>query len=311
MTIAGHVLVILVSCAALWLGATWMVDSAARIARKFGVSDLVIGLTVVAFGTSAPEFAVTIRAAIDGNPEIAMGNVIGSNIFNIGVILGVVSLFMIIQIKSSLIWRDGMVLLASIVVLLIMLCDGHLARWEGGLLTVGLIGYLLLLFCKKDIVIEEEFSYESATWKDGPLFLLGLTLITGGGVFMVKSAELISAKLGMSQFLIAMTVVAIGTSVPEFAISMVAIIKKHHGISAGNLIGSNIFNVLGVLGVAGVIEPLSVANSELTIIAAQLGLTIIVLLFIRTGFHLVRLEGVVLIIISFLIWGYKIISDIG
>lgn len=311
MVIFGHILIILVSCAALWLGANWLVDSAARIARKFGVSDLVIGLTVVAFGTSAPEFAVTIGSAMKGNADIALANVIGSNIFNIGFILGGVAMFMTIKIKPSLLWRDGLVLLGAMVVLLVMLWGGKLARWEGVLLLAGLAAYLLLLFWKKEVVIDEEIPTDPATWKDGPLFLLGLALIVGGGQYLVHSAEFIATQMGMSQFLIGMTVVAAGTSVPEFAISLIAIIKKYYGISAGNLIGSNIFNTLGVLGVAGSIKPLTVAPGDLAIIAAQLGLTVVVLIFIRTGYRVVRLEGVALVLISLLIWGYKIVSSLG
>jgi cation:H+ antiporter len=311
MQIFLHSLIIIASCGALWLGANWLVDSAARIARKFGISDLVIGLTVVAFGTSAPEFAVTVGAAIDGHSDMAMGNVIGSNVFNIGFILGIVAIFMRVIIKQTLVWRDGMVLLVTMGLLLIFLWNGKLDRWEGILFVVGLACYLLFLFWKKEVAIEEEFSHAPATWKDGPLFLIGLVLIVGGGEFLKNSAIVIARDLGMSEFLISMTVVAAGTSVPELAISMIAIIKKFHGISAGNLIGSNIFNTLGVLGVAGAIKPLSVGSGEVSIIAAQLGLTAIVLVFMKTGHRLVRSEGIALLIISCCIWGYTIKTGMG
>ena len=178
-------------------------------------------------------------------------------------------------------------------------------------MVVALVGYLLFLFWKKEVAIEEEFSHAPATWKDGPMFVIGLLLIIGGGKFLTDSAQSIAVSLGMSEFLIGMTVVAAGTSVPEFAISMIAIIKKYHGISAGNLIGSNIFNTLGVLGVAGAIEPLAVDKGNLAIIAAQLGLTVIVLIFMKTGGRIVRTEGIALLVISGCIWGYKIKTGMG
>ena len=305
MVIVVHVLVILVCCGALWLGATWLVDSAARIARRVGVSDLVIGLTVVAFGTSAPEFAATIGASLQNKPDISVGNVVGSNIFNIGFILGACAIVEAIKTKSSLIWRDGMFLLAISVLLVVMLWDLELGRIEGAVLASMLVGYLLFLFWKREAVMDEEISHEPPRSRDGLLLLGGLSLVAGGGHFLVASAEAVAVTYGVPEWTIGMTVVAAGTSVPEFAISMIALIKKHHGISAGNLIGSNLFNTLGVLGVAGLIRPLAVAPTAQGSIIAQVVLTLVVVIFMATGKKVTRPEGIVLVLLSLAIWAYN------
>ena len=306
MSVISHILVIVVCCGALWLGAVWLVDSAARIAKRLGISELVIGLTVVAFGTSAPEFAATIGAALYNIEGIPVGNVVGSNIFNIGFILGGCALVSTIQTKPALVWRDGMVLLVITVVLYFMLLGGRLARWEGLWLVLGLVGYVWYLFIKREVVIEEEVPGGKASWRDGVFLVLGLGLIIGGGVFLVQSAEALALKFGMSNWVVGMTVVAAGTSLPEFAISLVAVLRKHHGISAGNLIGSNLFNTLGVLGVAGLLRPLAVESSALVSVLMLVGLTGLVVLFMRTKWRMERWEGAVLILIGLATWGYNL-----
>ena len=306
MDIAVHIGIILVCCVALGKGAAWLVDSAARIARRLGISELVIGLTVVAFGTSAPEFAATISAAMQGDSEVSIGNVVGSNIFNIGFILGGCALVTAIKTKRELIWRDGMLLLVVTAGLFLLLLDGRLDRWEGILMFVVLIGYLVYLARKREMVMDEELPVGAASWRDGVLLVSGLTLIIGGGYFLVESATKIAELAGMSPWLIGVTVVAAVTSVPEFVISLVAILKKHHGISAGNLIGSNIFNTLGVLGLAGAIQlpdkPLLVGQSACVSVGLLIALTLMVVVLMRTGWKLRRWEGAVLIIVGLGIW---------
>ena len=301
--ILNNIIVILFSCLALALGASWLVDSAARLARRLGISELVIGLTIVAFGTSAPEFAVTISGALKGNPDISVGNIVGSNIFNIGFILGGCVLFAALKTRPSLVWRDCLLLLAVTVLLLLFLLNQTIDRWEGIVLFALLVGYLVFLFWKREPVMADDGPpIQSATWRDGPMLLLGLLLIIGGGYFLVDAAEKLAVIVGLSEWVIAVTVVAAGTSVPEFVISMIALIKKHHGISAGNLIGSNLFNTMGVLGLAGIIHPLAVENSALFSIGGLVVLTLVVLVFMRTGWKLTRREGIVLLLLSLGIW---------
>ena len=303
MSLPVNVLIIALSCGAMWIGANWLVDSAARIARKFGISELVIGLTVVAFGTSAPEFAVTVGSSIKGLGGIPVANIIGSNIFNIGFILGGCALVRVMDTRRSLVWRDGALLLASTAGLVAAMYNNVLGRVESVLLVLVLVGYLIFLFVKREpLETDEQIPPKPATWKDYPMLLLGLLLVVGGGNFLVDAAVEIAQAAGMSETVIGLTIVAAGTSLPEFAISLIALLKKQHGLSAGNLIGSNIFNTLGVLGVAGMIRPLPVDNTALMSLAGQGALTLLVVIFMWTGKRLTRWEGAILVLVSAGIW---------
>ncbi|MBN2211479.1 MAG: calcium/sodium antiporter [Sedimentisphaerales bacterium] len=303
--IAGHLLIIIVSCLALGKGAAWLVDAAARIARRMGISELVIGLTIVAFGTSAPEFAVTISAALRGDADVGVANIIGSNIFNIGFILGGCALAMNVVTSRALVWRDGGLLLAISILLLPLMHNGELGRWESLALLFIMIAYIALLFVKREKLELEKIPEEPASWRDPVFLILGLALIFAGGQALPWSAVKLAEMIGMSKWVIGLTVVAAGTSLPEFVVSLTAILKKHHGISAGNLVGSNLFNTLGVLGLAGLIKPLSVDSSAQFSLMAQVGITAVVVLFMATGKKIVRWEGIVLILLSMAVWGYN------
>ena len=304
MGVALNIVIMVACCVALGKGASWLVDSAARIAKRIGVSELVIGLTVVAFGTSAPEFAVTVGAALKGHESIALANVVGSNIFNIGFIMGGCALVATIKTKATVVWHDGMVLLAITGVLLAMLVDNELSRGEGATLFLLLLGYLGYLFWRREAVAEDGASTGSASWRDVPMLLLGLGLVVAGGHFLVESGMALARSFGLSEWVIGVTVVAAGTSVPEFVISLTALLKKQHGISVGNLIGSNIFNTLGVLGLAGAIHPLAADGAAVINMAMLVGLTGLVIFFMRTGWRLSRREGVVLVLVSLAMWIY-------
>jgi len=302
------ILIIVASCIALGKGAAWLVDSAAKIARRLGISELVIGLTIVAFGTSAPEFAATISAALKGEEALALGNVIGSNTFNIGFILGGCAMVAAIKINPALLWRDSLILIIITTVLLAFMFDGELSRLEGAILFIGLIAYLLFLFWKKQPPLDEELPTGTAGSKDVLLLILGLILIIAGGYFLVIAATSIAQRLGISELVIGLTVVAAGTSLPELVISLVAIIKKHHGISAGNLVGSNLFNTLGVLGLAGVLRPISTDNHALICIGLLIGLTALMMIFMKTKWRLSRAEGAILVLASLAIWVYYFVG---
>ena len=254
---------VLTSIVMLWKGADWLVDSAAEIAHSLKVSDLVIGLTVVAFGTSAPEFAVTISAAITKQTNISIGNVIGSNIFNLGFILGGTALIRPIITTPKLFFRDGFFLLISTVLIFFLFfgidgwsVDDAFSDMEGLFLFSLLIGYIIFLFVKKEA--PEEIHPHSATSRSYLVFFIGIFLIVCGGHLMVTHASSLAREFGISDWVIAVTIVAAGTSAPEFATSLTAAMKGRHNIAVGNLIGSDLFNLLGVLGLAGMINPATI-----------------------------------------------------
>jgi cation:H+ antiporter len=286
----------------LWKGSDWLVEAAARIGRRFRLSDLTIGLTIVAFGTSAPEFAVTISAAVNNLADISVGNVVGSNIFNLGFILGGCALFRVLQTSPRLVYRDGGLLIATSLVLILFLWDHRLDRWEGISLFCGLFAYLALLFWKKEPVDEDDLPGGSATWKDVPLLLLGIGAVVGGGHLLVDSASELARFMGVSEWVIAVTIVAAGTSAPEFATSLMAAAKGRAGMSIGNLIGSDLFNLMGVLGLAGIIRPMQVAPGSLQSVIMLAGMCALVVILMRTGWRLNRSEGALLVGIGILRW---------
>ena len=291
----------------LWKGSDWLVESAARIGRRFNLSDLTIGLTIVAFGTSAPEFAVTISAALGGKSDISVGNVVGSNIFNLGFILGGCALFRALKTTTTLVYRDGMLLIGTTLVLVLFLFNHQLARWEGMVLFAGLIGYVILLLLKREKPTGEVPSGQ-ATWRDFPLLILGIGGVVGGGHLLVESATEIARFMGVSEWVIAVTVVAAGTSAPEFATSLMAAAKGRPGMSLGNLIGSDLFNLMGVLGLAGIIRPLEVIEDSLYSIFMLVGMCMLVVFFMRTGWVIQRREGLVLILLGVIRWILDFIS---
>jgi len=286
---------------ALWGGAVWVVESASRIAKKFGLSQLVIGLTVVAIGTSAPEFAVSVSAALAGKISISVGNVIGSNIFNLGIILGLVAILSSVKTNKTLVYRDGSLLVAAGALLVLFFYDLELSLFEGILLILTLSIYLIVLLRSKT-PIEEEIPEGEFSWKDIPMLIVGIGLIVGGAHYLVESASEIARFYGISEWMIGITIVAAGTSIPEFATSVVAITKGKHGISIGNLIGSDIFNLLGVLGVASVIRPLTISQTDFYSIIILSIYLLFLFAMMRFKWEIGKVEGTILILIAIFRW---------
>lgn len=283
-----------------------MVDSASRIAKKLGLSDLVIGLTVVAIATSAPEFAVTVSAAIKNQPSISVGNVVGSNIFNLGIILGMISLFKTINISSKLLYRDGGLLFATSLILLFFFYDLTLSTFEGMVLVIILIGYILFLIKQKQEVDEDIDEEKFSLW-DIPKLIAGVGLIIISANYLVESSVYIARIMGISEWIIGITIVGAGTSTPELATSIVAISKKKHAISAGNLIGSDLFNMLGVLGTAAYFKPLSINSSEYSSLILMFVSIVILLMLMRTRWKISKIEAIIIIMIALLRWAYDFI----
>lgn len=296
-------LIVLATILGLWFGGSMIVNSAARIARKLGMSELVIGLTIVAIGTSAPEFAVTISAALNGQSDISVGNVVGSNIFNLGFILGGVALVSALPTTRKLVWRDGGMLIGATALLLLFLADLRLAVWEGTILLLALISYVgYLLYVRDGGDKHEEVPEGEFRWLDIPMLIGGIALIVTGGHYLVDAASEIARHFGLSEWVIGVTIVAAGTSAPELATSLVGVLRGHHGISIGNLIGSDLFNLLGVLGLAALIQPMVVASSAYGSLWLLAGLVVGVVLLMRSGWELSRWEGGLLVGVNLVRW---------
>lgn len=306
MEVIKDIVIIIICIAVIAKGAAWLVDSAVKIARRFGISELVIGLTIVAMGTSAPEFGVTILAALRGMGDISVGNIVGSNIFNLGFILGGTAVIHSLTTNKTVVGRDGVFLLSGTILLTFFLWDLTLNRFEGVILFTLLFAYLGFLYWKKEPVEHEEKSKEYH-WYDLFLLITGMGMVLGGSHFLVESAINLAKILGISQWVIGATIVAAGTSAPEFATSLVAALRGHHGLSVGNLIGSDIFNMFGVLGLAAIMRDLPVdigARSNLIMLALMV---LIVLVFMRTGWRISRKEGIVLVSMGLARWIYSFI----
>ncbi len=295
------IVIILASIGGMWWGAAWVVDSAGRIAKRLGVSELIIGLTVVAIGTSAPEFAVTIRAALNGQGDISVGNVVGSNIFNLGFILGGVAMVRAITTSRPLVYRDGSVLIGITFLLLFFLWDLVITRWEGAILVVLLVAYIGFLIYKHE-PLEADIPEGDFHWYDILRLAIGLGLVVAGGHYLVESASSLARAAGVSEWVIGVTIVAAGTSAPELVTSLLAVLRGHYGISAGNLIGSDIFNLLGVLGIAAFIKHLAVDSEAISSMYLLSGMVVLVVIMMRTGWRLSRWEGGLLVLINIARW---------
>lgn len=300
------IITFIASALLLWFGANWIVTSAALIARKFNVSELVIGLTIVALGTSAPEFLVTINAAMRGHNDISLSNVVGSNIFNLGFILGFMAMIKPLVSNKTIVYRDGLLLFLTTAGILAVSMTGELGHVFGGVLMLMLISYLVYLGIKREAVGEEELEDikgQEASWKHGFILVAGFVSIAGGGHLMVTAATSIASTLGVSSWVIGVTIVAAGTSLPELVTCLAASIKGKNEMLLGNLIGSDFFNFAGVLGLTCLIKPLPVspeASSGLIMLVGMVGL---VLIMLRTGWRVSRLEGALLVGINLIRWG--------
>ena len=262
MTLIIQTLLLVVGFVMLVKGADWFVDGSSAVARRFGIPQLVIGLTIVAMGTSAPEAAVSITAALKGNADITIGNIVGSNILNILIILGVSSLMADLQVAKSTIRAEIPFMLVITAVLMVLGKDGIVGAGNGLLLLVLFGVYLAYLFwmAKKGREEVSEADVVQPLWKNLTMTLVGLVLIVWGSDVTVDAATALARLFGMSERFIGLTIVALGTSLPELFTSVNAARKGNADIAIGNIVGSNIFNILFVVGLSGLIVPVPFAD---------------------------------------------------
>jgi len=268
-----YIAVCLVGFVLLYFGAEWLVKGSSSLARSLGITPIVIGLTVVAFGTSAPELVVSLISSIKGKSMIAVGNVVGSNICNIALVLGLSALFNPIKSDPSVIRRDIPIMLGVSLYLLVLSINNTLGRVEGATLFAGIIAYTFINYylAKKEtrnaaggemtaaITSElEEIGYIASRSKQVLLVAVGIVGVVGGAQMVVESAVFIMTELGVSEKFIGLTIVAFGTSLPELATSVVAAMRGEMDISIGNLVGSNVFNIMSVLGAASLVRPIPI-----------------------------------------------------
>ena len=262
-----NLIYIILGLSLLVLGGNWLLKSSVGLSLKFNISKIIVGLTVVSFATSAPEMIVSIKAALDGFPDIAVGNIVGSNIGNIGLVLGVVLLINAIQVETNFYKTDWpMKMIASVLLFFFLILDGKLSRTEGIIFVVLLIAFVIHLI-KQNKTIKIEIDEEKETEMSYTI-IFGLLGIGGfalwlGSELLVDGSVKLAEGLGISKRVIAITVVSIGTSVPELASSIIAAIKKENDISIGNIIGSNIFNILSVLGFTAIIKPIENVDAKI------------------------------------------------
>ncbi len=292
-------------------GAEALVKGASKIAALIGISPLVIGLTIVALGTSSPELAVSISSALEGKADIALGNVVGSNIFNILFILGLSSLIIPLVVHQQLVRLDVPIMIGSCLLVLLFGWDGAVQRWEGLLLLSIGIGYTVFLIRqsrkeKNEAVLkeyEDEFGKDKKMekppiWLQIVLVLSGLGLLVLGSGWLVDSAVSIATAMGVSELVVGLTIIAAGTSLPEVATSVIASVRKEEDIAVGNVVGSNIFNVVFILGLTAIVAPGGVPVNTAALsfdIPFMIAVAVACLPLFFTGYRIARWEGFVFV----------------
>ncbi|GAB5491753.1 MAG: calcium/sodium antiporter [Phototrophicaceae bacterium] len=301
-----NILLVLAGLAGLYFGGEWLVTGSSKIALRFNVPAIIIGLTIVAVGTSAPELFVSVQAALDGKEGLALGNVIGSNIANIGLILGLSGTISVVAVKQTLIRREIPILIFITLFATVLILDGQLTRLDGILLLLGFIAFNFFFYAvskltdeelELDIPDEDELKDKNqSVWVDVAYVVAGSVLLVIGSRLMVIGATALAEAIGVSDLVIGVTIVAFGTSLPELATSITAIMKQEDDIAIGNVIGSNVANLLLVLGATSTIKTINVGDTDLSIVeyVVMVGFTLILLPFARDK-QLSRVESAILL----------------
>ena len=295
-----NISLLILGLVALTFGAEGLVRGSASLAIRFGLTPLIIGLTIVAFGTSTPELVVSLGASLNDQGDISIGNVVGSNIFNIGIILGLTALLCPVKVSLQVIKKDGPIMIAVSLLSLFLITRGTISRLEGIALFTALVAYTAysIWLAKKEVSaeIEQQFqegvpSRSKSLYLDLLFIVGGLLLLVFGSRLLVISATDIARLIGISEAVIGLTIIAAGTSMPELATSIVAALRRQPDIAVGNVVGSNIFNILGILGVASIAKPLSATGITKLDLWVMVGFSVALLPLLYTDLKLQRWEG--------------------
>jgi len=304
-----NILFLIIGLVLLTVGGEALIRGSLAAAKRFGVSPLLSGLVIVGFGTSAPELVVSVNAAIQGQPDIAVGNVVGSNIGNVLLILGICALIAPLAVKPLALRRDAVTVLAASILVVVLIGGGALGRPDAAILLIGLVVYLAWAYWSERSqatptgeVLKAESNALSALPRTGlwiaVAVVLGLLLLIAGSRVLLMGAIGIAEHLGVSDAVIGLTLVAVGTSLPELSISVMAAIRRQADVAVGNILGSNIFNLLGVLGLSALMQPLPVSARMLQFDQwVMLATALLLLLFLYTGRRLSRGEGGLLLVL--------------
>jgi cation:H+ antiporter len=310
-------LLILAGFVALYFGAEWLVKGSTAMALRLGLPPLLVGLTVVAYGTSSPEMVVSVVASLKGEGDLSIGNVVGSNILNIALILGLTALIVPLKMEFQLLKFDTPVMIAVSGLFLWMFRDFRIDRWEGAVLVAVAVIYTAvnIKMAKRTVTkeVEAEYSGEVASLTAGTvmspgritlLILGGLAVLVAGSRAFVIGASDLARLWGVSEALIGLTIVSIGTSLPELASSLLAAFRKQADIAVGNVVGSNIFNILGIAGVSGLVKPIHATGIQFTDFYVMIAVAALLMLLAWTGFRIRRWEGALLLVIyaGYLAW---------
>lgn len=300
--LAINALLMIVGLAMLYYGANWLIRGSVAIARKLKLSQLVIGLTIVAYGTSTPELVVSIVSAIEGRSEILLGNVVGSNIVNIGLIIGLSAIMLPLVVQRSTIRKEVPIMIGIAFLIFPLSADGKVSQLEGGILVAALMAFTYFSYKqtqKENLDASSNGqtiqSVTDSSMKAILLMVIGIILLSAGAFLTVDNAVILANALGVSERIIGLTVVAIGTSLPELFTSVVAARKGNTDISIGNIVGSNIYNIIGIVGISSTIAAVTVHPSIISDYIVMILFSLVLLPLMRSGFVISRYEGFALV----------------
>lgn len=299
-------LIFLAGIALLYYGAEWLVGGAASLALRYGLRPLIVGLTVVALGTSMPEFVINLFAAVAGQDEIALGNIVGSNIANIALILGTSAVVLPLAVNPAMLRKEYPIMVVVMLVFYAQAMDGVISSWDGLVLVAGLVAFLTYVVMdarkqSREAALEglsdvNRDDLADPLWKKALLIAGGMLLLGVGARMMIFSAVNMAQFMGISEIVIGLTIVAIGTSLPELATSMIGALNQEADLSIGNALGSNLLNVLFVVGFVSLIRPLQVAPASVNIhFPIMIGFAVLLLPLAWTQYRITRMEGGVLV----------------